>query len=98
MREMENLEQYLRSAGGDAIVSMLDKGIEEGQLFYPDSGETYKWVTILRAADLHWSSQEPEDATFSLFRMREEGLHGDSPQILVNCWNRYVSSLKKYYQ
>jgi len=32
-REMENLEKYLRSAGGDAIIAMIDAGSEEGQLF-----------------------------------------------------------------
>jgi|688.fasta_scaffold431474_1 hypothetical protein len=88
-REMENLEKYLRSAGGDAIIAMIDAGSEEGQLFYPDSGETFKWVTLLRAADLHWSSKDVSDSEIVLFRMREEGLKEGGPQISVRCWDRY---------
>jgi hypothetical protein len=88
VREMENLEKYLRSDGGDEIVAMIDTATEQGRMFYPDSGETYKWVALLRGADIHWSSKEAKDASFVLFRMREEGLLGDGPQVSVRCWDR----------
>jgi len=78
---MTYMERYLRDTGDAAIVSVINDGIEEGQLFYSESGDTYKWVSILRAAELHFASKEND--SLSLFRMREEGLKGESPQILV---------------
>ncbi len=82
------MEQYLCTVGDETIVAMIKDGIEEAKLFWPDSGDTYKWVSILRAADLHWTTKEA-CGNISLFRMREEGLSGDSPQIVVRCADRY---------
>lgn len=83
---MDNLEKYLRDTDDQEIITMIDDGAEEGRLMYPESGETYKWVSVLRAADVHWG---PKDTGISLCRMQEEGLAGDSPQIVVKCKNRY---------
>lgn len=83
---MANLEKFLRDTDNQEIISMIDDGAEEGRLLYADSGETYKWVAVLRAADVYWG---PKDAGISLCRMQEEGLAGDAPQIVVKCRNRY---------
>jgi len=87
---MRNLELYLRDSSDEHIITMIDEGTEEGRLFWSASGETYKWVVLLRAADLFWSPQESKNAEVALFRMREEGLRGDSPHIIVRCRDRYV--------
>lgn len=63
---------------------MIDDGEQEGEQLYPDSGLTYKWVSVLRAAEVNWN----KDGDLLVFRMREEGTVGESPQIIVNCWNR----------
>ena len=86
---MENLEKYLCSVGDRNILAVIEEGVEEGKLFWPESGETFKWVSILRAADLHWSNKEAGSASFALFRMRSEGIVGNSPQIIVRCRDRY---------
>jgi hypothetical protein len=86
---MRYLEQYLCNIGDETIVSMIKEGGEEAKLFWPDSGDTFKWVSILRGADLHWTTREATCANISLFRLREEGLIGDSPQIIVRCADRY---------
>jgi hypothetical protein len=91
-KELQNLEKYLYSTGDENIISVIKEGVEKGSLFYPGSGDTFKWVSVLRAADLHFSTQDV--AGIALFRMREEGLAGDSPQIIVRCKDRYVSRFK----
>ncbi len=91
--EMSNLENYLRSTGDPNIISLIQDGSEEGKQFYSESGDTYKWVFILRAADIHWSTKDASAANIALFRLREEGLVGDSPQIIVKCKNRYLPKL-----
>jgi hypothetical protein len=85
---MLKLEKYLRASGDDNIIRMLDDGAEEGQVFYSGSGNIFKWVSILRAADIHWSPLGANDASVALFRLREEGVMGNSPHIVVKCSNR----------
>jgi hypothetical protein len=87
---MTYLEHYLCDYGDQAVISTIKDGAEEGKIFWPESGDTYKWVSIFRAADLHFTTQDSSSATFSLFRMREEGLTGGSPQIIVRCVDRYA--------
>jgi len=53
----------------------------------PANVETFKWVSLLGAAELQFSSEE--DHSFALFRMREEHTAGPSPQFAVRAWNRY---------
>jgi hypothetical protein len=88
---MRSLEQYLLATGNQDIISRIHKGTEEARLFYSLSGETFKWVTLLRCADIHWTSKDAGDDSIALFRLREEGLIGDSPQISVRCSERYIS-------
>ena len=83
-QELENLETYLRHAGKPAVIELMDNGATEAKEFYDLSGDTFKWVTVLRAAEVHWNTND----TIVLFRLREEGILGDSPQIIVRCRNR----------
>ncbi len=80
------MEDYLRSLDNKEISEIIDNGAEMGDNFYPDSGDVFKWVSVLRAADYLWSN----DSKFGFVRLAEEGVFGTSPQIIVTCWNRLV--------
>jgi len=83
-KELEHLEMYLRHVGKAAVVDIIDDGAVEAKEFYELSGDTFKWVSVLRAAEVHWNTSD----SIVVFRLREEGTHGDSPQIVVRGWNR----------
>ena len=85
VKELENLELYMRHVGTPTVLQILDDGEVEGAEFYSLSGQTFKWVSVLRAAEVYWNSAGDNTV---LFRLREEGTVGDSPQIVVRCWNR----------
>lgn len=87
-KELDNLERYLRHVGNATIIDMLNDGDEQGREFYADSGLTFKWVSILRAAEISWNPDEATASGTVLFRMREDGTVGESPQIVVQGWNR----------
>jgi hypothetical protein len=61
-REMRNLELFLRDSADNHVLSMIDDGAEESKIFYAGSGDTFKWVSLLRAADVFWSSCDSKDA------------------------------------
>jgi hypothetical protein len=84
VKEVTLLEDYLRDLNNTEIIKIMDNGAEMGQIFYPESGDTFKWTSILRAADVLWNG----NSQFGFIRLGEEGIAGTSPQIIVNCINR----------
>jgi hypothetical protein len=65
---------------------MMSEGEEIGRHLYPDSGDTFKWVAVLRAGDRFWSTT----GEFGFVRLAEEGTRGNGPQILAIGGNRLV--------
>jgi hypothetical protein len=68
------------------IADIISKGTEKGLNLYPDSGDFFKWISVLRAADSLWSTSNE----FGFIRLAEEGVRGVCPQILATGWDRSV--------
>lgn len=86
--EIDLLEEYLRDLGEKDIQSSLKDGAEMGKTFYFESGDVFKWVSILRAADSLWSDHNEH----GLIRLAEEGVRGSCPQIIARGWDRLVKT------
>jgi len=77
--EIRDMELYLRSEGQEAVIKELDDACKINATFYPDSGDLFKLIGVMRAADIFWN---PDKAPV-LFHIEGEALHGDGPRILV---------------
>jgi hypothetical protein len=83
-KELRLLEQYLLSQGQQDLNNILTSYARECEEHVYESGSTYRWVGILRAAEQHWkTSEEP-----ALFRTELEGINGSSPQLLFSTLDR----------
>ena len=72
------MEMYLREEGKADVIQVLDDSEIEGETFYSESGELYKLVGVLRAADTFWNpAGKPV-----LFHKNGDPVVGDSPRIL----------------
>ena len=76
--ELENMEMYLREEGRADVIRELDDSAVEGETYYSESGELYKLVGVLRAADMFWN---PAGKPVLLHKYGDPML-GDSPRIL----------------
>jgi hypothetical protein len=92
--EIGLLHEYLLDLGNMEIEDIISKGEEKGKNMYPDSGDTFKWISILRAADSLWSTSDE----CGFIRLAEEGIRGVCPQILATGWNRSVCTVHKEQQ
>jgi len=82
--ELKHLERYLESLGREDILVIMQEfksGCEEQ---FDNSGSTYRWVGILRAAEELWKTGED----YCLFRSEMEGISGSSPHIVFSTRNR----------
>jgi hypothetical protein len=86
VREIDNMELYLRSEGRADVVKELDEWCTDCDTYYAaESGQLYKLVGVLRAADMFWNpAGKPV-----LFHKHGDFLEGDSPRIIV----RAIASL-----
>jgi len=84
--EIRRLEDYLLDLGNKDIEQGLKDGEEMAKTFYFESGDVFKWITVLRAGDCLWS----EFNEHGFIRLTEEGLRGGCPQIVARCWDRLV--------
>ena len=75
--EIDNLEAFLRHQGRADVVKELNEWSADCDTYY--SGEVYKLVGILRAADMFWNPA----GTPVLFHRHGSPLEGDSPRIVV---------------
>jgi hypothetical protein len=82
--EIRRLEDYLLDLGNKDIEQGLKDGEEMAKTFYFESGDVFKWITVLRAGDCLWS----EFNEHGFIRLTEEGLRGGYPQIVARCWDR----------
>lgn len=82
--ELGNFKRYLRSLDQSGLNEIIDDADAEADKYWFESGDTYKWVGVLQAADLHWgSADEP-----CMIRAEDEKPRGDSPQILFKLRDR----------
>jgi hypothetical protein len=86
------LEEYLQDLGDKDIETSLQKGEEMGKTFYFESGDVFKWITIIRAADNLWSDSNE----YGFIRLAEEGVRGGCPQIIARGWDRLVITCLKH--
>jgi hypothetical protein len=84
--EIRLLEDYLLDLGNKDIEQVLKDGEEMAKTFYFESGDVFKWITVLRAGDCLWS----EFNEHGFIRLTEEGVRGGCPQIVSRCWDRLV--------
>jgi hypothetical protein len=85
VKELRLLEQYLLRQGKESVTNIITSYSSDCDLYVDESGSTYRWVGILRAAEMHWRTT----ADYSLFRTELEGINGVSPQIIFKTQDRY---------
>ncbi len=83
-KELRYLEMYLLHNNHQEVTSTIQRAALDSQELYYESGDTFYWVGILRAAEMMWKTTEEP----ALFRTEEEGINGSSPHIIVKGCNR----------
>jgi hypothetical protein len=83
-KELRLLEQYLLSKGQENLNAIITTYARDCEDHVFESGATYRWIGILRAAEQHWKTT-PQPA---LFRTELEGISGSSPQLIVKTLDR----------
>lgn len=83
-RELRFLKKYLLSLGHEAVTKIIVEYGKDCEIFFEESGSTYSWVGVLRAAEEHWKTSTEH----ALFRTELEGISGGSPQLLVKTRDR----------
>ncbi len=68
----------------ESITNIITSYARDGDLHVDESGSTYRWVGILRAAEKHWKTSEEHP----LFRTEVEGISGSSPQLIYKTQDR----------
>lgn len=84
-KELRLLEQFLLHQGKEDVTDIIRTFGSDCDLHVHESGSTYRWIGILRAAEMHWKTTPH----FSLFRTELEGINGSSPQIIFKTQDRY---------
>ncbi len=87
VKELRIMEQYLLHQGKEAVTNIITTYANDCNQHIDESGSTYSWVGILRAAEKHWGTL-PDN---SLFRTELEGINGTSPQLIIKTQDRYAS-------
>ena len=78
--EIDNLEMFLRHQGRADVVKELSEWSADCDTYYSaHSGDLYKLVGVLRAADMFWNPA----GTPVLLHKHGDPLDGDSPRIIV---------------
>jgi hypothetical protein len=85
-RELRLLEQFLLHLRKESVTNTIGQFASDCDLHVDESGSTYRWLGILRGAELHWKTSQD----FSLFCTELEGIDGASPQIIFKTQDRYV--------
>lgn len=62
-----------------SVLNEMSSASQAGATYYRDSGDLFKWIGVLRAADSYWNP----DHVPVLFLLDTEKLEGDSPRIVV---------------
>jgi len=83
-KEIKLLEQYLLSQNQPHVTSILDTYARECEESVYESGDTHRWVGVLRGAEQHWKTSDAH----ALFRTELEGINGSSPQLLITTRER----------
>ncbi len=84
-RELKFLEKYLLSLDQEDITKIIRDHTRDGDHHFNESGSTYRWVGVLRAAEQHWKTSEEN----ALFRTEVEGIaEGSSPHLLIRTRER----------
>jgi hypothetical protein len=83
-RELKFLKKYLLSLEREDLASIISEYATASQHLVDESGSTYQWVGVLRAAEHFWKTSDEHP----LFRTELEGISGSSPQILFMTRNR----------
>lgn len=83
-REITFLEDYMYGSDRSDIKELLLSGLTDSETKFIHSGQTYRWIVILRVADKLWSSTD----SYSFIRLKEEGIKGGNPHIIVNLSKR----------
>jgi hypothetical protein len=84
VRELLLLEQYLLSQGQESVTKIISTYARDCALTVSESGSTYRWIGILRAAEKHWNTS----TDYALFRTELEGINGSSPQLIFKTQDR----------
>lgn len=85
-RELRLLEHFLLHLRKESVTNTIAQFASDCDLHVDESGSTYRWLGILRGAELHWKTSQD----FSLFRTELDGIDGASPQIIFKTQDRYV--------
>jgi hypothetical protein len=83
-KELRNLERYLLSQGQQRLNTIMTTYARDCEEHVYESGSTYRWVGILRAAEQHWKTTDEH----ALFRTELEGISGPSPQLIFKTQDR----------
>lgn len=84
VRELKLLEQYLLAQDKESVTLLITSYARDCELLVDESGSTYRWIGILRAAEKHWNTS----ADHALFRTELEGINGASPQLIFKTQDR----------
>jgi hypothetical protein len=83
-RELRYLEMYLLNINTEAITDIIRTYAKDGDQQVYESGATYRWVGVLRAAEKLWKTTDE----YALFRTELEGINGASPQLVFKTQDR----------
>jgi len=61
-----------------AVFQEMEEAKRKAEIYYKDAGDSYKWVGVLRAADIFWNPEQKP----ALVLLESEPL-GDQPRIIV---------------
>lgn len=85
--ELKMMERFLLHQGKEAVNNIITTHANDCNEHIDESGSTYSWVGILRAAENHWGTLPYN----TLFRTELEGINGTSPQLIIKTQDRYAS-------
>jgi len=83
-KELGRLEGFLLSREQQNLNNILNTYARDCEENVYESGSTYRWIGILRAAEHHWKTSEVP----VLFRTEIEGAHGGNPQLIYSIQDR----------
>jgi hypothetical protein len=82
--EIRNLERYLLSQDQQNLNLIMTTYARDCEEHVYESGSTFRWIGIFRAAEQHWKTSEGP----ALFRTELEGTNGGNPQLLFKTQDR----------
>ena len=65
--------------GPAAVFREMEEANRKAETYFAESGDAYKWVGVLRAADIYWNPEKKP----ALILLETEPLEREQPRIVV---------------